>query len=350
MGESHQRFWHAARVSDLPLPLHSALSERAHLPCTIFVVITAVSASANSADYPSHPLRMIVPYSPGGNADIMARLVGQRLGENLGAQVVIDNRAGANGIIGTELAAKAAADGYTLVLVASSLATNPSLVKQLPYDAQRDLAPISMVGSTPLLLAAHPTLPAASVKELIALAKAKPGQLNYASSGNGSPANLAGALLLAMTGINVVHVAYKGTAQATTDVLGGHVHMYFPSMTTALPYVKSGKLKALGITSLQRSPLAPDVPTVSEAGITGYQASIWNGILAPAATPRPVITRLNTELVRTLNAADTRERFTAAGADIAHSTPEEFRAFIASEITKWAKVIRESGMRVDLER
>jgi len=337
-------------VSDLPFCCQTSLHRRAFVSHVTFALLAALSAPAQSAEYPSRPLRMIVPYSPGGNADIMARLVGQRLGENLGQQVVIDNRAGANGIIGTELAAKSAADGYTLVLVASSFATNPGLVKQLPYRTQSDLAPISIVGSTPLLLAAHPALPAASVKELIALAAAKPGQLNYASSGNGSPANLAGALLLAMTGINVVHLAHKGTAQATTDVLGGHVHMYFPSMTSALPYVKSGRLKALGITSLQRSPLAPEVATVSEAGVPGYQASIWNGVLAPAATARPIITRLNTELIRTLTSTETRERFAAAGADIAHSTPDEFRAFIASEITKWAKVIRESGMRVDLER
>ena len=291
-----------------------------------------------------------MPYAPGGNADIMARLVAQRLGENVGQQIVVDNRPGASGIIGTDLAVKAAPDGYTVVLVASSLATNPSLFKQMPYDTLRDLAPISMVGSTPLILAAYPGLPAATVKDLIALAKAKPGQLNYATSGNGSPANLAGALLAFLTGINLVHVAYKGTAQATTDVLGGHVQISFPSMTAALPHVKSGKLKALGMTGLQRSPLAPDVPTVSESGVPGYQASIWNGILAPSATPKPIIAKLNSEFVRVLTSPETRDRFAAAGADIAHGTPEQFAAFVKAEMTKWARVVRESGMRVELDR
>ncbi|MEO7726463.1 MAG: tripartite tricarboxylate transporter substrate binding protein, partial [Burkholderiales bacterium] len=303
-----------------------------------------------ASDFPSHPLRMIVPYAPGGNADIMARLIGQRLSENIGQQVVIDNRAGANGVIGTELAAKAPGDGYTIVLVASSLATNPSLLKKLPYDAQRDLAPVTIVGSTPLILAAYPALPASTVQELVALAKARPGQLNYATSGQGSPANLAGALFNFMTGVNIVHVTYKGTAQATTDVLGGHVQLFYPSMTAVLPYVKAGKLKALGMTSLKRSPLASEIPTVSESGIPGYHANIWNGVLAPSATPKIIIARLNSELVRVMSAPETRERFAAAGAEAAHGTPEEFRRFIAAEQVKWAKVIRESGMRVEFER
>lgn len=310
----------------------------------------AFAVGASAADFPARPLRMIVPYAPGGNADIMARLVAQRLSENVGQQVVVDNRAGASGIIGTEIATKAPPDGYSFVLVASSIATNPALIRNLPYDASRDLAPITMVGSTPLILAAFPGLAASSVKELVALAKAKPGQLNYATSGVGSPANLAGALFSYMTGANIVHVSYKGTAQATTDVLAGHVQMAWPSMTAVLPHIKSGKLKALGMTALTRSPLAPEIPTVSESGVPGYQANIWNGMLAPAATPRPLIARLNQELVRVLTTPDTRERFAAAGADAAHSTPEDFRAFIAAEEKKWAKVVRETGIRVDADR
>lgn len=313
-------------------------------------VLAGSGAGAATADFPAHPLRLIVPYAPGGNADIMARLVGQHLGENVGQQVVIDNRAGASGIIGTELAVKAPPDGYSIVLVASSLATNPSLIKTLPYNARRDLAPVSMVGSTPLILTAYPGLPANTVKELIALAKARPGQLNYATSGIGSPANLAGALLNFMTGVNIVHVTYKGTAQATTDVLGGHVQLFYPSMTAVLPYVKTGKLKALGMTSLTRSPLAPEIPTVSESGIAGYQANIWNGVLVPAATPKALVTRLNAEFVRVLSTPETRERFAAMGAEAAHSTPEEFRDFILAEEKKWARVVRESGIRVELER
>lgn len=313
-------------------------------------LISGNTCSAATTDFPSRPMRLLVPYAPGGNADIMARTVAQRLSRNLGQQIVVDNRPGASGIIGIDLAAKAAPDGYTVVLVASSMVTIPSLVKQLPYDTQRDLAPVSMVGSTPLILAAYPGLAATTVKDLIALAKARPGQLNYASSGHGSPANLAGALFIHMTGIELAHVAYKGTAQASTDLLGGHVQLAFPSITAVLPHVKSGKMKALGMTALQRSPLAPEVPTVAESGVAGYQASIWNGVLVPAATPQALIAKLNTEFVRVLASAETQERFAAMGADITHGTPAEFRAFIAAEQTKWAKVIRDTGMRVELER
>ncbi|MCX7138735.1 MAG: tripartite tricarboxylate transporter substrate binding protein [Proteobacteria bacterium] len=328
----------------------SALQLTYAIAGTCVALLATGHADAATTDFPSHPLRMIVPYSPSGNADIMARLVAQRLSDNLHQQVVVDNRPGANGIIGTGLAVKAAPDGYTIVLVASSLATNPSLVKSMPYDTQRDLAAISMVGSTPLIIAAFAGLPVVTIKDLIALAKTKPGLINYASSGHGSPANMAGELFKFMTGTNIVHVAYKGTAQATTDVLGGHVQIFYPSMTVVLPYVRSGKLKALGMTSLTRSPLAPEVPTVSESGVPGYQANIWNGILAPAATPKALIAKLNAEIVRALSAPELRDRFAAAGADAAHSTPEEFRAFIAAEQIKWAKVIRDAGIRVDLER
>lgn len=314
------------------------------------IIVGIVCSSACAQGYPTRPIRLIVPYAAGGNADILGRVLGQRLSENIGQQVVIDNRPGANNMIGTELAAKAAPDGYTILIVANSHVNNPSLVKHLPYDTLRDLAPVSMVGFTPLLLVAHPSLPVKNVKELIAFAKARPGQLNFSSSGNGSPANLAGALLNYMTGINLVHIAYRGTAQATTDVLAGHVQLAFPGMTSVLPYVKSGKLKALGITGLQRSPLVPDLPTVAEAGVPGYQASLWNGILVPGATPKPIIAKLNAEIVRVLSAPETRERFSSMGADVAYGTPEEFRAFIESEMTKWARIIREAGIHVDLDR
>lgn len=302
------------------------------------------------AEYPSRPIRLIVPYAAGGNADIVGRLVGQRLGENLGQQVVIDNRGGANSIIGTAAAAKAPPDGYTILLVAPAIATNPSMVRELPYDTLRDLAPISLVGSTPIILVAHPSVPARTLKELIALAKAGPGQMNYASSGHGSPANLAGALMNMMAGISLVHVTYKGTAQATNDVIAGHMHLAFPSMTSVLPHVKAGKLKAIGMTGLKRSQLAPDIPTVAEGGLPGYQASIWNGILAPAATPKPIIAKLHADIASVLGSPETRNRFTSLGADVESSSPEEFRAFIESEMKKWARVIKESGIRVELER
>lgn len=321
--------------------------------CLIFLTLSAASALVSGAapeSYPARPVRLIVPYAPGGNADIMGRTIGQRLAEALGQQVVIDNRPGANSIIGTELATRAPPDGYTILLVASAHSINPSLVKKLPYDTLKDLAPISLVGTTPLIFVAHPSVPINNVKELIAFARARPGQLMYGSSGNGSPANMAGLLLSATMKIDLVHVAYKGIAQATTDVLAGHIPLAFPSMTSVLPHVRRGKLRAIAMTSLQRSPLAPDIPTVSESGVPGYQASIWNGLLAPAGTPGAIVERLSAEVIRANKSQDMRERYAAMGADPLHSTPQEFDAFIRSEMAKWEKVIRALSLRVDLER
>jgi tripartite-type tricarboxylate transporter receptor subunit TctC len=318
--------------------------------CSVCAAASAFAVPVIAQTYPSKPIRFIVPYAAGGNADIMARIIGQRLSEATGQPVVIDNRPGANSIIGTEMVVRAAPDGYTGLIVASGHAVNPSLVQKLPYDTLKDLAPVTLVGSTPLLVAAHATLPANNVKELIALAKAHPGELNYASSGNGSPANLAGALLNVMAGITLVHVPYKGTAQATTDVMSGQVQLAFPSMTSTLPYVKAGKLKALAMTGLQRSPLAPDLPTVSESGVPGYQASIWNGLLLPAATPKSIVAKLNAEVVKVLKAPETQARYASMGADVLHGSPAEFDAFIRAEMKKWDKVIRDAGIRVDLAR
>ena len=311
-------------------------------------IVAIACCAANAADtYPARPIRLIVPYAPGGNADIMGRLIGQRLAETLGQSVVIDNRPGANSIIGTELAARSAPDGHTLLLVAVGHATNFSLMKKLPYDTLKDLAPISLTGSTPIVLVVSTGFPVDSIKSLIAFAKTQPGQINFASSGNGSPAHMAGALLNMMAGITLTHVPYKGTAQATTDVIAGHIQSALPSLTSVLPHIRSGKLKALGITGAQRSPLAPELPTIAEAGVPGYQANIWNGLLAAGATPKPIIARLNRELVRQLKLPETRERYTALGADVLTSTPEEFDAFIRAEITKWAKVIRAAGIQVN---
>lgn len=300
--------------------------------------------------YPARPIRLLVPYAIGGNADIMARLVGQRLGEQLGQQIVIDNRPGAAGMIATELAARAVPDGYTMLIISSSHAVNPSLIRKLPYHSVKDFSPISLVGSTPLLVVVHPSLPAGSIKELIALAKARPGQINFGSNGNGSPANLAGALLNLMAGINLVHVAYKGTAQATNDVLAGHIPLGFPSMTSVLPHVKAGKLRALAITSPQRSALVPELATVAESGVPGYQAGIWVGLLLPAAAPRNIVGRLNAELGKVLSSTETRERFAGMGAEVFYSSPADFDAFMKSEIAKWARVIKQAGIRVDLAR
>lgn len=299
--------------------------------------------------YPTRPIRLIVPFAPGGNADIQGRYMAERLTEALGKQVVVDNRPGANAIIGTAVVAKAPADGYTILLVAPGHAINPG-VSKLPYDTLKELQPISLIGSTPLLFIAHPGVPANNVKELIALAKARPGALNFGSSGNGSPANLAGALLNLMAGIKLVHVPYKGIAQATTDVIGGQIELGFPSMTSVLPHVKAKRLKAYAITVERRSPLAPDLPTMSEAGVSGYQASIWNGLLVPAGTPKPIVARLNRTVVQILKSPEAAERYASLGADVLSSSPEEFDAFIRSEMTKWEKVIREAGIRIDLGR
>ena len=313
-----------------------------------FIFLLDLPAAKAAEIYPVRPIRLIIPYAPGGNADIQGRYVAERLSEALGKQVVIDNRPGANSIIGTDLAVHAPADGYTLLIVASAIAVNPSIVSKLPYDTLKDLQPISLVGSTPLIFVASPSLPANNVKELIALAKSRPGELNYGSSGNGSPANLAGELLNLMAGIKLVHVPYKGTAAASTDVMSGQIQVSFPSMTSVMPLVKAGKLKAYAITAPKRSALAPELPTMAEAGVPGYEANIWNGLLAPAGTPKAIVKRINQAAVQSLNSPEARKRYAAIGADVLYSSPEEFGAFIRSEMTKWSKVIRESGMRVDL--
>jgi tripartite-type tricarboxylate transporter receptor subunit TctC len=293
------------------------------------------------------PVRMIVPYAPGGNADIQARYMAERLTEALGKQFVVDNRAGANGMIGMELAARSPADGYTILLVASGFAVNPGLFPKMAYDTVKDFQPISLVGETPLLFVANPAVAANSVREVLALAQKRPGQLNFGSSGNGSPAHLAGALLETMAGIKLVHVPYKATAGVNIDVMSGQIQLAFPSITSVLPHVKSGKLKAFAISVASRSALAPNIPTMAEAGVPGYETSIWNGLLAPAGTPRPIVNRLNQAVVQTLKSPQARERYANVGAEIRYNSPDEFQAFVRSEITKWAKVIRAAGIRME---
>jgi tripartite-type tricarboxylate transporter receptor subunit TctC len=290
---------------------------------------------------------MIVPYAPGGNADIQARYMAERLTEALGKQFVVDNRAGANGMIGMELAARSPADGYTILLVASGFAVNPGLFPKMAYDTVKDFQPISLVGETPLLFVANSAVAANSVREVLALAQKRPGQLNFGSSGNGSPAHLAGALLETMAGIKLVHVPYKATAGVNIDVMSGQIQLAFPSITSVLPHVKSGKLKAFAISVASRSALAPDIPTMAEAGVPGYETSIWNGLLAPAGTPRPIVNRLNQAVVQILKSPQARERYANVGAEIRYNSPDEFQAFVRSEITKWAKVIRAAGIRME---
>ncbi len=302
------------------------------------------ASAADAAAYPNKPVRIIVPFAPGGPTDIVARTVAQKLSESFGQSVVVDNRPGAGGVMGADLAAKGTADGYTLLLCSTGpMAINPGLLRNMPYDALRDFAPITLVVTIPYLLLVHPSFPAQSVKELLALARAKPGQLNYGSAGNGTTSHLAMELFRSMANIRVVHVPYKGSAPAAIDLIGGQLQLLFEAPPSSLPFVRSGKLRALGISTARRTPLLPDMPTISEAGVPGYEVLTWSGICAPAKTPRSIITRLNETIVQGVTSRETRERFSALGADVVANTPDDFGQFIVSELAKWSRVIRESG-------
>lgn len=298
------------------------------------------------ATYPDRPVRLVVPYGAGGNADLQSRIIAQELREALGQPFVVDNRAGATGIIGTDIAAKATPDGYTLLFIASPHAITPGLVAKLPFDPVKDFAAITLVGSTPLIISVTPALPAKTIKELVALAKAKPGQLNYASA-RGGPGHLAGALFNSVTGVNIVYVPYKSTAQVLTDLMGGQVPLAYPSATSVLPHIKAGRVRGLAITGRQRSALAPELMMAAEAGLPGYEASIWSGMLAPARTPRPIIERLHTTLINILKRPEVKNRIIGLGADPMTSTSAEFAAFITAEIKKWGQVIKDSDVRAD---
>lgn len=309
------------------------------------MLLAASASTLHAADaYPTRPLRLIVPYGAGGNADILGRMVGARLAEVLAQPVVIDNRPGASGLLGSEIVARAAPDGHTLLWVANGHATNPIVIKKMPFDPLKDLAPVSLVSSTPMLLVVANSLPANNMKALIAHAKTRPGQINYATSSVGSPNHLAAELLNLMAGILLTHVPYKTTPQATTDVIAGHMHAAMASLTSVLPHVRAGKLKALGTTGPKRSALAPEVAAIAET-VPGYHANIWNGLIVPAATPRVIVERLNQVVVQQLTLPEMRERFVAIGAEVMTSTPREFDDFIRSELAKWEKVIRTSGMK-----
>jgi len=298
--------------------------------------------------YPNKPIRLIVPWSAGGSTDIFARIIGQKLTESLGQQVVVDNRPGASGIIGFEAAAKAAPDGYTIVMGASGFTTNTSMYSKLPYDAVKDFAPVSLMALAANLLVVHPSVQAESVKELIALAKSKPGQLNFASSSHGSTAHLAGELFKTMAGVDIVHIPYKGSAPAMVDLLGGHVSLMFDPIPSVLPHVKAGKLRLLAVTSDKRLPELPNVPTVAESGLPGFEIGPWFGVLAPAGTSKEIITKLNTEIVKIMHMPDVKERLSSQGfTAIIGSTPEQFADFIKADIAKWAKVVKDAGIRID---
>lgn len=312
----------------------------------VAVLASLVTGPVAAQNYPSRPIRWIVTYPPGGPTDAVARAVGAKLTEAWGQQIVIDNRAGAAGIIGTDLAAKAVPDGYTLLFGTSAgLTINPALSSKLPYDPVRDFAPVSLLVLNPQILVLNNSVPANSVKELIAYAKARPGQLNYASVGQGSPNHLGMELLKALGGIDMVHVPYKGTGPAITDLLGGQVQLMFNSMPSVLPLVKSGKLKGIAVGSAQRSPAVPDIPTVAEAGVPGFENVTWYGMFAPAKTPRDIVLKLNREVVKILAQPEMAQRLANQGAEPRSSSPEELAKFMQVESVRWKKVIQAAGMK-----
>ncbi len=311
------------------------------------LVLAATSAAASAQAYPLKTIRMIVPFPAGGPTDIIARTVGQRLTESTGQAVVIDNRGGSGGNIGADIAAKAAPDGYTLLMAIVSFAINPSLYSKLPFDPVKDFVPITRTGAATIVFVASPSIGAKTIKDLIALAKAKPKQYNFGSPGSGTPHHLAGELLNTTAGIELTHIPYKGAAPAVADLLGGQVNTAFVSLPAALPHIKAGKLVGLGVTSPGRSAVAPDLPTFAEAGLGGYALENWYGALAPAGTPKDVITKLNTEIVKALQLPEVKERLISQGFESRTSTPDEFAAFLKSEIVKWAGIVKASGAKVD---
>ena len=301
--------------------------------------------SARAAEYPWKPVRLIIPFAPGGGADLTARLVGPRLNERLGQPVVYDNRPAAAGIIGAEIAAKSAPDGHTVLIATSSFAANPSIYKKLPYDILRDLTPITLAVSSPLVVIVHPSVPAKSMQELIAYAKANPNKLNYGSSGAGGPPHIAGEMLKSMAKIEMEHVIYKGIAPVLTALLGNEVQVSFGNIFVSQPHVRAGRLRALAITSAQRSQAAPDWPTVTESGLPGYETTIWFGFMAPTGTPKAVVTRLNSEIVRILQLPEVSQGIVAQGGDVVASTPDEFGRRLRADIEKLAGVIKAAGIK-----
>jgi tripartite-type tricarboxylate transporter receptor subunit TctC len=311
-----------------------------------FALLLATTGSATAQNYPERPIRLLVTSTPGGSVDTIARIIGARLGEKLGQQIVVDNRPGAGGIVAAQVLAKAPADGHTLIQgTAPLLALNPTLHKSLPYDPVKDFAPISLIGSQDLVLVINPTLPVQSVKDLIALAKRRPGQLAYGSAGNGTGSHLSGELLKKIAGIDLLHVPYKGVASVLLDVTSGAVAMTFTTYLSSQGYVNSGKVKAIAVTGPQRSPATPDLPTMIEQGVTGFESYTWYGILAPAGTQRQIVGRLNSEISAILKQPETISRLSTQNIQPGASTPVQFARFIAAEIAKWRQVIQSAGIK-----
>lgn len=310
-------------------------------------LLMAAMQFAMAQNYPAKPIRFVVPHTVAGSPDILARFLGTRLGDALGQQVVVDNLAGAAGIVGAERVARAAPDGYTLFVGSSAVVINPNLYKKVGYDVVRDFQPITALALAPLVLVVHPSLPARSVREFIALLKARPGVINYASGGSGSAAHMAAELFKAMAGVDMVHVPYKGTAPALIDLAGGHVSVGFYTVSATSGHVKTGRLRALGLSALKRSPAVPELPTVAEAGLPGFEASTWIGVLAPAGTPRELIERLHGEITKILALPDVQQAFAVQGFDMIANTPTEFATQIKGDLGKWARVIKAAKLTVD---
>src|SRR5919197_3522867 len=309
------------------------------------LALAAVCASAQN--YPTHPVKVVVPYAVGGPADIYGRYIATKLQEALGQPFVIEDRPGGGAVICTDAVAKSAPDGYTLLVMSNTHTVNETLIPTKPYDLMRDLAPITGINSQDLLLVAAPKVTAKNLREFIALAKAQPGKLNYASSGPGTPYHMAGELFKHLAGVDIVHVPHKGSDQARTAVLGGQVDMMFDAISTIVSQVRAGKLKALGTTGKSRSSVTPDIPTVAEAGVPGYETTIWLGLMAPAATPRPILEKLNAEINKVLASPEVKEGWGKQGAVPIAMTPEEFGKFLRADIAKWGKLVKETGMKVD---
>ena len=316
-------------------------------PFAAICAALAMSAAAAFAQYPNKPVKIIVPFAAGGPADIYARVLGQKLQEVLGQPVVVEDRPGGGSVVGTDAVAKSPPDGYTLLMMSNTHTVNESLMTTKPFDLMRDFVPIAPVNYSDLVMVVHPSVPANTLKEFIDLAKSKPKGLNYASSGPGTPYHMAGELFKAMAGVDIVHVPYKGSSGARTDILGGQVQMMFDAITTMAPHVQAGKLRALGTSGKARSGVLPSTPTVSEAGVPGYEAVIWLGIMAPAGTPRPVVERLNAEITKATNAPEMREAWAKQGAAAMSMSPEEFARFMREDIEKWARIVKISGARPD---
>ena len=314
---------------------------------SVAFAFTCVVLGVSAQSYPTKPVKIIVPFAAGGPADIYARVLGEKLQAALGQSFVIEDRPGGGAIVGTDAVVKSAPDGYTLLMMSNTHTVNESLFAEKPYQLMRDLLPVAPVNYSDLVMVVHPSVPAATLGEFLALARAKPGAMNYASSGPGTPYHMAGERLKAMAGVDIVHVPYKGSSGARTDILGGQVQMMFDAITTMAPNVRAGKLKALGTSGKVRSAVLPEVPTLSEAGVPGYDAVIWLGIMAPAGTPRAIIDRLNTEITRAANSPEMKEAWARQGAVAMSMTPEEFGRYMREDIEKWARIVKISGAKPD---